>query len=196
MARSHPIAVAIKTHTGEKARLAISRARVPLGGIAGKLSLNGIPQRLIDDRRVLARMGLLLVNDLASVNAVLQHQVERAAREWLAALQATRSARPRLAFEPAGFQLVFQQSDRAEFGIAAKNEAHDFRLAVDDDELAVVHSVPERRHPPPPHPLLFRGGDLVANALADDLALELRAGQPDVASAAAHRGRLVELLCY
>src|ERR1700746_2954000 len=107
MARRHPIAISIKQHTGEEARLAISRARVPLGGIAGKLSLNGVPQRLIDDRRVLARMGLLLVNDLASVNAVLQHQVERAAREWLAALQATRSARPRLTFDPACFPLVF-----------------------------------------------------------------------------------------
>ena len=127
MARRHPIAVSIKQHTGEEARLAISRARVPLGGIAGKLSLNGIPQRLIDDRRVLARMGLLLVNDLASVNAVLQHQVERAVREWLAALQATRSARPRLAFDPAGFQLVFQQSDRAEFGFSGKDYDSDLR---------------------------------------------------------------------
>src|ERR1700730_13818346 len=98
MARRHPIAVSIKQHAGEEARLAISRARVPLGGIAGKLSLNGIPQRLIDDRRVLARMRLLLVNDLAPINAVLQHQVERTAREWLAADEAPRSARPRLAF--------------------------------------------------------------------------------------------------
>src|ERR1700680_1446169 len=110
MARRHPIAVAIKQHAAEEARLAISRARVPLGGITGKLSLNGIPQRLINDRRVLARVGLLPGNDLASVNAGLQQQVKRAAREWFAALQATRSARPRLAFDRAGFQLVFQRS--------------------------------------------------------------------------------------
>jgi hypothetical protein len=31
----------------------------------------------------------------------------------------------------------FNKPHRAEFGIAAKNEAHDFRLAFDDDELAV-----------------------------------------------------------
>ena len=58
------------------------------GGIAGELLLNGIPQRLIDDRRVFARMELSLVNDLAAIGAVLQHQVERAPRERLAADEA------------------------------------------------------------------------------------------------------------
>jgi hypothetical protein len=32
---------------------------------------------------VFAGIGPFLVNDLAQVDAVLQHQVERAAREWL-----------------------------------------------------------------------------------------------------------------
>ena len=54
-----------------------------------------------------------------------------------------------------GFQLVLQPPDRAEFGIASKNEAHDFRFAVDDDELAVLRPVTERRHPAHPHPLPF-----------------------------------------
>src|ERR1700746_3607301 len=94
MARRHPIAVSIKQQAGEEARLTMSRACVPLGGVAGQLCLNRIPQRLIDDRRVLTRMGLLLVDDLASIDPVLQHQIERAAREWLAALQATRGAPP------------------------------------------------------------------------------------------------------
>ena len=60
-----------------------------LGGIGGALRLNRIPQRRIDDRRVLARMGLPLVNDLAEISAVLQYQIERTARERLAASQAT-----------------------------------------------------------------------------------------------------------
>ncbi len=29
--------------------------------------------------------------------------------------------------------------------MAAKDEAHDFRFAVDDDELAVLRPIPERR---------------------------------------------------
>src|SRR5438132_5478520 len=173
MARRHPIAVAIKQQAGEEARLTMSSACVPLGGVAGELCLNRIPQRLIDDRRVLTRMGLLLVDDLASIDPVLQHQIERAAREWLAAAQATRGARPQLALDAAGVEFVLQQPDRAEFGIAAKNQAHGFRLAVDDDQLAVARLVPERRHAAHPHPFLLRGGDLVADALADDLALEL-----------------------
>src|SRR5437868_14565066 len=79
MARRHPIAVAIKQQAGEEARLTMSCAGLPLGGIAGKLCLSRIPQRLIDDRRVLTRMGLLLVDDLAAIDPVLQHQIERAA---------------------------------------------------------------------------------------------------------------------
>src|SRR6202047_4844251 len=132
MARRHPIAVAIKQQAGEEARLTMSSACVPLGGVAGKLCLNRIPQRLIDDRRVLTRMGLLLVDELPSIDPVLQHQIECAAREWLAASQATRCARPQPALDAAGVQLVLQQPDRAEFGIAAKNEAYDLRLALDD----------------------------------------------------------------
>src|SRR5208283_849459 len=145
-------------------------AGVALGGIAGEPHLNRIPQRMVDDRRVFAGMGLSLVNDLAAIGAVPQHQVERPAREWLTADHPTRSARPRLAFPSLGFELGLQQPHRAEFGIAAKDRAHDFCLAVDDAELAVAHPISERRHPAHPHPLLFWGGDLVADALADDLA--------------------------
>ena len=45
-----------------------------------------------------------------------------------------------------------------------------------------------------PHPFSFRGGDLVADAFADDLALELREGQQNIQGQAPHRGRRVELL--
>src|SRR6267142_6678924 len=140
-------------------------------------------------------MRLLLVDDLASIDPVLKHQIERAAGEWLAASPATGCARPQLAPDAAGVQLVLQQPDRAEIGIAAKNEAHGFRLALDDDELAVLCPIPERRHAAHPHPFLLRGGDLVSDALADDLALELREGLQNVEGQAPHRRGSVELLC-
>src|SRR5271169_7253241 len=136
MARRHPIAVAIKQHASEEARLARFSVIVALGGVAGNLGLDRIPERLIDNRLMFARIGLSVVNDLAPINAVLQHQVERTAREWLTRFETTRGAHPQLALDAPGLQLVLQQPDRAEFGIAAKNEAHDFRLAADDDELA------------------------------------------------------------
>src|SRR6516164_8290358 len=123
--------------------------------MAGELRLNRIPKRLIDDRRVFAPMGLALVNNLAAIGAVPQHQVEPPAREWLAADHSTRGTRPRLAFASLGFELFLQKPHRAEFGIAAKDRAHEFRLAVDDDELATLHPIAERRHPTHPHPLLF-----------------------------------------
>jgi hypothetical protein len=45
-----------------------------------------------------------------------------------------------------------------------------------------------------PHAFPLRGGDLVANALAGDLSLELREGQQHIEGQAAHAGRGVECL--
>jgi hypothetical protein len=59
--------------------------------------------------RVFTMMGLFLVNDLTPVDVVLQHQVERAARERLAASEATRSARPALALDPAASSSSFNK---------------------------------------------------------------------------------------
>ena len=74
MARCHPVPVAIKQHAGEEARLRSFSAIVVLGSVAGKLRLDRIPQRLIDDRLMFAKIRLLVVNDLAAIDTVLQHQ--------------------------------------------------------------------------------------------------------------------------
>src|SRR6266550_3610618 len=108
MARRHPIAVTIKQHADEEAGWASFSAIVALGGVAGKLGLDSLPERLIDDRRVFAKMGLFPVNDLAAIDAVPQHQVERTTGEWFPTRDAARGARPQLAPDAAGFQLVLQ----------------------------------------------------------------------------------------
>ena len=54
--------------------------------------------------------------------------------------------------------------------------------------------VAERRQAAHPHALPLRGGDLVADPLAGDLALELGEGQQHVERQPAHGGRGVELL--
>src|SRR5712672_903970 len=133
-----------------------------------------------DNRTLRVKRPIEVVVLNCCVTETKQHQVERTAGERLPTRDAARGAGPQLALDAPRFQLVLQQPDRAEFGIAAKDEAHDFRLAVDDDELAVLRLITERRHPAHPHPLLFRGGDLVADALADDLPLELCEGQQNV----------------
>ena len=56
-----------------------------------------------------------------------------------------------------------------------------------DDELAVFDVVAERGLTAHPHALLLGGRDLVADALAGDLALELGKRQEDVERQAAHR---------
>src|SRR5262245_41836663 len=101
----HPVAFAIKQHPGEQAGRASAGASVAPAAVSGELCLNRIPKRLIDDRRVFARMGLALVSDLAAIGAVSQYQVERPAREWLAADNPTRGTRPPLAFSSLGFEL-------------------------------------------------------------------------------------------
>ena len=71
MARRHPIAVAIKQQADEEAGWASFSAIVVLGGVAGEPGLDSIPERVIDDRLVFAKIGLFVVNDLAAINAVL-----------------------------------------------------------------------------------------------------------------------------
>src|SRR5260370_8666657 len=121
MARCYPIAVAIKQHASKEARLP-SFSALALGGVAGKLRLHGIPERLIDNRLVFAKMGLLVVDDLAPIDAVLQHQVERTAGEWLATRAAARAARPQFPVDVARFHLSLHQSTRPTFVVPPKHQ--------------------------------------------------------------------------
>src|SRR3954447_15618371 len=124
MARGHAVAVSIKQHAGEEARLPRFSVLVALCGVTGEPGLDGIPERLIDNCLMLARIGLFVVNDLAPIDAVPQHQIERASGEWLPTGDAARGAGPQSAPDAEGFELVLQRSDRAKFGITAKGEAH------------------------------------------------------------------------
>ena len=53
-------------------------------------------------------------------------------------------------------------------------------------------SIPQRHHAADPDASLFRRGDLVANALAGDLSLELGEGQEHIQSQPPHAGRRIE----
>src|ERR1700745_604225 len=93
------------------------------------------------------------MHDLAEIGAVLEHQVEGAARKRLAANRAPGSARPLFAPDAAGVEPLLHQPDRAEFGIAAEDRTHDLRLAIDDEEFAILYPIAERREGgPPKHP--------------------------------------------
>ena len=83
---------------------------------------------------------------------------------------------------------------RAGLGEAIEDPAHGRRLALDDHQPAVLDLVAERRPAAHPHALLAGRRELVADALADHLALELGEAEQDVERQPAHGGRGVELL--
>src|SRR3954468_22553317 len=118
---------------------------------------------------MLSRVVLVLVHDVAAIDPVLQHQVERASADRLAAPATAGAAGPSLAEHSLELQLVPEQTHRAQHAIAPEDVPHRVCFARNDDELMIAHRVAERRHAAHPHALLLRGGDLVANALAGDL---------------------------
>src|SRR5262249_18915110 len=72
-----------------------------------------------------------------------------------------------------GLQAHRQLRDRSELHILAAWGPDQLRLGLVDGQLAVLHLVAERRCATHPPAFLFGCGDLVADALAGDLALEL-----------------------
>src|SRR5690242_18538105 len=117
---------------------------------------------------------LVLVDDLATIDPVLQHRVERTARRRLATPTAATRANPCFAADAGRGERLLQQPYRAQRGVAAEDVLHGLDLFRHDDQLVVTALVAERRHTAHPHALLLRGGDLVADALPRDLTLELR----------------------
>ncbi|MBV6414927.1 MAG: hypothetical protein OMOMHJEC_02763 [Xanthomonadales bacterium] len=85
---------------------------------------------------------------------------------------------------------------RSVLAISAEEIAHQRGLGLVDHELALDHVIAKRRHAAHPHALGLAGGDLVPDALAGDLALELREGEQDVQGQASHRRCGVELLSH
>src|SRR5262249_59573465 len=94
MGRRDPVAVAVKQHAGEQARLANAYGGVTFDGVAGELRLNRFPQPRINDRRVFAGMGVAFVNDLAAIEAAFAAQAEAAPADDLAPAQAGPRPRP------------------------------------------------------------------------------------------------------
>src|SRR6476620_3938159 len=143
---------------------------------------------------MLAWIALALVHNLATVNPVLQHEVERAAGDRPAAVPAAIGGSADLADNASSIEVFLQLPDGLEIGVAPEDVPDGLGFRGVDDELAVFDVVAERGLTAHPHALLLGGRDLVADALAGDLALELGKRQEDVERQASHRRRGVELL--
>ena len=93
-------------------------------------------------------------------------------------------------------QRRFEPNDRAKGQVAAEDCPHQFGMLFDDMQRPVLDPEPERDDAAHPEPLLLRRRDLVADALARDLALELGERQQYVQRQPPHAGRGIEGLCH
>ena len=97
MARRQSLAGLVKDQAGEEAWLLCVRSGRPIDPVLGEDRLNLIPQGFVDNRLMLSGIGVAFVGDLAAIDAVLQHQIEGAAGELLAAIGSAVSQYPPLA---------------------------------------------------------------------------------------------------
>src|SRR5947208_2210938 len=103
-----------------------------------------------------------------------------------------RGTGPLLADDPLSVQFLLEQAHRAHNAVTAEDVPNPVRFGGNDNELAIANLISERRHAAHPNSFLLRGGNLVANALAGDLTLELSKGQQHVQGQPTHRGRRIE----
>ncbi len=180
--------------TGERAHVVIALGGAAIDSLCRQGRLNLLPQILIDDRLVLARISLVLMHDLAAIEAILQHVIERSPHHGLASIGPTIRRGAALAEDTRRIEVLLEQSHRAQVLVAAEDVADGLGLGLVDDQLSVFHVITERWIAAHPHALLLGGGNLVADPLAGDLALELGKRQQHVQGQPAHRGGGVERL--
>jgi hypothetical protein len=91
-----------------------------------------------------------------------------------------------------GGKLLRQGADRAEFEVEPEHGADGLGLLGHDPKLLVLGGIAEGDRSAHPKPLALGGRDLVADALADDLPLELGKRQQHVEGEPAHAGGGIE----
>src|SRR5467141_2579196 len=143
---------------------------------------------------MLSGVELALVRDLTDVNRVRQQVVDMSAREGSAAALDAARRRAALRAEPQAVGLLLDPAHAAELMIKGEDTTHGLSLGRVDDERALARIVAERHNTAHPHALLLRGGDLVADPFAGELALELGKGRQTIEGQPPHRARGVELL--
>ena len=188
----HRFGIRVEQEAGQHARLDRRAALAPLDPMFLELTLHLGPELLLDDRRMFAGKGLVLVDGLSAIERILQHQIQRPARKPLAAIGTAVGRHASLAHEAAGRQIVSQGTHRPEFEIAPKDRPHGRRFRLVDDELALLHVVTEPALSAHPNAFFLRSGDLVADSLPGDLALELREGQQHVEREPPHAAGRIE----
>ncbi len=96
-------------------------AILTLDPVCGQLRLHLVPKVAVDDGVVFARVALVLVDDLAQVDAVLKHMIDGATRQRDTARAPAGLVVPDLADDTVRIELVLQGSNGAELRIAPVN---------------------------------------------------------------------------
>ena len=164
--------------------------------IGRELVLDDLPKLRIKDGLVLAGDRDALVSDLATINPVLQHQIECAAGKSFAPGQPSAGSFAALTQYILSVEFGCEQRDRSQFRITLEDQADGRRLGLVDDQLPVLDVITKWHIPAHPHALTLRRRDLVADALAGDFPLELGEGQQHVQRQTPHGSRRIELLRY
>ena len=121
-----------------------------------------------------------LVHDLAAIDRVGEQVEQAASLEWDPTLVRSTGAVLDLGPDPLPVQLSDQLVGGCRGDVAPHDGAHPLGFLGDRYQLAFDHLVAKRHRPAHPQPLLLGGGDLVTDALAGDLALELGKAEQDV----------------
>ena len=85
VAGRHALAMVVEQEAGEQAWVLGSTAGIAFDPVRHEHYLCPFPEFLVNDGVVFPRIAFVLVHDLAAIDPILQHQVERAPRERLAA---------------------------------------------------------------------------------------------------------------
>ena len=132
--------------------------------IGCELVPNSGPALIVDQGRLQAGVELTLVRYLAGVNWVRKQRVEMTAREGFAAALGASRRCPAFRPKPETVGRLLDPAHTAELTIESEDAAHRLGLGRVDDERALACVIAERHVAAHPHALLFRRGDLVADA--------------------------------
>src|SRR5215472_3121833 len=147
--------------------------RRPLRSAGEPRSWHCREQGTIHNRRLFAAMDLAPVDHLADIEAVLEQMGERPHAKAPPADGPAVRQLPRLAANSPPIEVLRQRADGAKLEIARKDRANGRSLGCDHNDLLVHRRIAEWNRAADPKAFAFRGSDLVAHPLPDQLAFEL-----------------------
>ena len=169
----HAYAVRVDQQPRQQARVLGVRAMPANDGVSVQLFLYCVPGLAIDDGFVLPGVALAFVDDIADIDGVGQQLVDMAAGEGFTttSLAVIRFAGFRSKTQPV--RCLFHQPDVFMLKVKPEQCADGLGFRMIDDQFRVDRVIAQGHHAAHPHALLLGRGDLVTDALAGDLTLEL-----------------------